>query len=171
MDYMILLYSLFKFLLGLVYALVAIYSGIAIFDMLTKKIKEWEEIKKGNLAVSIYMAAIIFTLSLIIEGSVRTTIASVNTNLSLTILLTLLVFDFIKLILTTIIAVFIIYITLLIIDAITKDLDEFEEINNGNLSVALLVAMVIISVGFIIRATVIDISSNLQLIDILYKVV
>ncbi len=163
------MYAIAKFIIGVFYALVAIYTGIWMFDALTKKIEEWREIKDGNMAVAIYMAAVVFTLAMIVEAGVRTTLTGL-TSFSLTELTIVAVFDFIKLLIATVLGVIAIYATLSLMDRITKDVDEYEEINRGNVAVAILVAVILISVGFIIRATVFDIAQNFSIIDVVFSI-
>lgn len=163
------LYIIVKFIIGIFYGLVAIYTSIWTFDALTKKIEEWKEMKDGNIAVAIYMAAVVFTLAMIVEGGIRTTLAGLS-SFSLTELTVLAVFDFIKLLIVTFLGVGAIYVTLTLMDKITKDIDEYEEINRGNIAVAILVAVILISIGFVIRTTVYDIAQNFNIVDVVLSI-
>jgi uncharacterized membrane protein YjfL (UPF0719 family) len=67
----------------------------------------------------------------------------------------------IQLILGIILAVVAIYIALKILDKMTKGIDEFKELDKGNVAVALEMAGVIIAVAIIIQSGVMGITSAL----------
>ena len=67
----------------------------------------------------------------------------------------------IQLILGIILAVVAIYIALKILDKMTKGIDEFKELEKGNVAVALEMAGVIIVVAIIIQSGVMGITSAL----------
>lgn len=45
----------------------SLWAGLRVFTALTKNIDEFEEIKNNNIAVAIFIAVILITLSLFIE--------------------------------------------------------------------------------------------------------
>ncbi len=48
-------------------AIAAIYIALNILDKLTKGIEEFEELKKGNVAVALEMAGVIIATAIIIQ--------------------------------------------------------------------------------------------------------
>jgi len=62
--------ALLQLVLGIVLAIVAIYLALNILDKLTKGIEEFEEIKKGNVAVALEMAGVIIAVAVIIQSGV-----------------------------------------------------------------------------------------------------
>jgi len=66
----ILIVSVLQLVLGIVLAIVAIYLALNILDKLTKGIEEFEELKKGNVAVALEMAGVIITTAVIIQSGV-----------------------------------------------------------------------------------------------------
>lgn len=62
--------SLIQLILGIVLAIAAIYLALNILDKLTKGIEEFEELKKGNVAVALEMAGVIITTAIIIQSGV-----------------------------------------------------------------------------------------------------
>lgn len=50
-------------------------TGIAIalkiFDLTTSRVDEWEEIKKGNIAMAIVLAAVIIALGIVVASAVH----------------------------------------------------------------------------------------------------
>ncbi|HEY9245856.1 MAG TPA: DUF350 domain-containing protein [Candidatus Methanoperedens sp.] len=66
----IIILSIVQLLLGIVLAIIAIYLALNILDKLTKGIEEFEELKKGNVAVALEMAGVIITVAIIIQSGV-----------------------------------------------------------------------------------------------------
>ncbi len=63
--------SILQLILGIVLAIAAIYLALNILDKLTKGIEEFEELKKGNVAVALEMAGVIITTAVIIQSGVQ----------------------------------------------------------------------------------------------------
>ncbi len=62
--------AIIQLILGIGLAIVAIYLALNILDKLTKGIDEFEELKKGNVAVALEMAGVIITVAIIIQSGV-----------------------------------------------------------------------------------------------------
>jgi putative membrane protein len=61
-------------LLNIMYAVVGVilmFVAYKVFDILSPKINFEEELKKGNIAVAIFIAALFISISLIIGGSLN----------------------------------------------------------------------------------------------------
>ncbi|KCZ73456.1 protein of unknown function (DUF350) [Candidatus Methanoperedens nitroreducens] len=69
-DIFSLIASIIQLILGVVLAIAAIYLAINILDKLTKGIDEFEELKKGNVAVALEMAGVIIAVAIIIQAGV-----------------------------------------------------------------------------------------------------
>ncbi len=63
--------ALIQLILGIVLAIAAIYLALNVLDKLTKGIEEFEELKKGNVAVALEMAGVIVTTAIIIQSGVQ----------------------------------------------------------------------------------------------------
>jgi uncharacterized membrane protein YjfL (UPF0719 family) len=59
-----------QLILGIVLAVGAIYLALYILDKLTKGVDEFEEIKKGNIAVALMMGGVIIAVAVIIQSGV-----------------------------------------------------------------------------------------------------
>ena len=59
-----------QLILGIVLAVGAIYLALNILDKLTKGVDEFEEIKKGNVAVALMMGGVIISVAVIIQSGV-----------------------------------------------------------------------------------------------------
>lgn len=73
-----LLISVIKLLIGLVIAVFSVYIGIRLIDSLTPDINEISELKKGNIAIAIVMAAVMIAVAFVIKGSVDIVLDSLD---------------------------------------------------------------------------------------------
>src|SRR5512136_16624 len=62
--------AFFQLIIGIVLAVAAIYLALYILDKLTKGVEEFEEIKKGNVAVALEMGGVIIAVAVIIQSGV-----------------------------------------------------------------------------------------------------
>jgi uncharacterized membrane protein YjfL (UPF0719 family) len=62
--------SIAQLVLGIALAVGAIYLALNILDKLTKGVEEFEELKKGNVAVALEMAGVIIAVAVIIQSGV-----------------------------------------------------------------------------------------------------
>lgn len=53
------------------------YLGLWVFGKLTREIEEWEELKKGNVAIGVAMAAIVIAVAVVVTQGVATLIEAV----------------------------------------------------------------------------------------------
>ncbi len=56
--------------IGVMLAILSIYIAINVLDKITVGIDEFKELKKGNVAIAIIMAAVLFAVSFVIRGAV-----------------------------------------------------------------------------------------------------
>jgi len=70
--------GLFNLSVGVVLSVLSIYVAVNVLDKITVGIDEFKELKKGNVAVAILMAAVLFAVSYVISGAVAGMAASVS---------------------------------------------------------------------------------------------
>jgi uncharacterized membrane protein YjfL (UPF0719 family) len=66
-----------QLVLALALAVLMQYVGLRVFGELTKELDEWAQLKKGNAAVGIVMAAIVIAISTIVSQGVASIIAAI----------------------------------------------------------------------------------------------
>lgn len=66
-----------QLLLALALAVAMQYVGLSIFGRMTKDLDEWAELRKGNAAIGIVMAAIVIAISTIVSQGVASIIAAI----------------------------------------------------------------------------------------------
>ncbi|WML66671.1 MAG: hypothetical protein METHP_00115 [Methanoregula sp. SKADARSKE-2] len=69
--------ALIQLILGIILAVGAIYLALNVLDKLTKGVEEFEELKKGNVAVALEMAGVIIAVAVIIQSGVIGITASI----------------------------------------------------------------------------------------------
>ncbi len=149
--------GIIQLIIAVILSVIALYIGFSIFGKLTSKIDEEKELAKGNVAVGILVASIFISISIIVQSG----IVGISTGLKSAISGNIfpLIGSFIQLILGLIMAIIGIFIALNVLDRLTKEIDEFKEIEKGNVAVALEMGGVIIAVSIIIQAGIIGITS------------
>ncbi|HPA07475.1 MAG TPA: DUF350 domain-containing protein [Methanoregulaceae archaeon] len=159
MDIVTAFVGLIQLIIAILLAVVALYIGYSTFSKITKGIDEIQELKKGNVAVGIIIAAIFFAIAIVIQSGVAG--ISIGITNALAGDWWSLIAAFIQLILGIILAIATIYLALNILDRLTKGINEFEELKKGNVAVALMMAGVIVATAVIIQSGVIGITSAL----------
>ena len=147
-----------QLIVALFLAIGVIYIGISLFGRMTKGLDEWEELKKGNAAVGIVLTAIIISLATVTQSGIAgLTGALMNVSASGDYIMAV-IGGVVQLIVGIVMAVIAIWLAISILDRITKDIDEPAELKKGNVAVAIVMAGVLIAVGFIIQAGVAGLS-------------
>jgi uncharacterized membrane protein YjfL (UPF0719 family) len=151
-----------QLIVGLALAMGSVYIGLKMFDRLTKGVDEWAQIKKGNVAVGIVMAAVIFAIANVVQSGVVTITSGLGANQDVGKMLVSLLIGFINLAIGLIAAVVSVWIAIKVLDRITTDIDEMAELQKGNVAVAVIMAGVLIAVSFVIGSAVSGISNALN---------
>jgi uncharacterized membrane protein YjfL (UPF0719 family) len=135
-----------RLVLSISFAVIGLYIASWILGKLTKEINEWEEISKGNNAVAIYMAGIFLSVAIIIGPGVL--------GLFRTLEIVGIALGFIQLIFALILAVAAQYIGLSVLSKLIKGVNTWEELKNGNIATAIVMAATVVAVGTIVATGV-----------------
>ncbi|VVB66468.1 Uncharacterised protein [Candidatus Gugararchaeum adminiculabundum] len=152
--------GILKFIIAAVLAIFSVYFGIRAYDRMTEGIEEMRELKKGNVAVGVVMAAVI----LIIAFVTRATVMEMNTNMkvgmSASLLGIIVLVGVVKLAFALLITLFVIYIALNVLAMVTRDIDEIEELNRNNVAVGLMIAGVLLAVVLVTMTSLESIAAS-----------
>lgn len=159
--------AVIQFLFGLALGIGTIYLSIRLFDKFTHGINEWNELKKGNIAVGILFAAVILSIAIIIQEGVMALTNYISEEMSLPVLLVTLIIGLINLTIAVLIAILAVYVALRVLDKITSEIDEMEELKKGNVAVAILMSAVLLAVSFVIKGAVAGITNIINVVTIL----
>jgi uncharacterized membrane protein YjfL (UPF0719 family) len=151
--------GIIQLLLAIILAVIALYIGFSVLSRITKGIDEEKELLKGNVAVGIIIAAVFFAIAIVVQSGVAGVSIGIAKALSGDFIT--LAVAVIQLILGILLAIAAIFIALNVLDRLTKGIEEFKEIQKGNIAVALMMAGVIVSTAVIIQSGVIGITAAL----------
>ena len=131
-----------RLVLSISFAVIGLYIASWVLGKLTKEISEWEEISKGNQAVAIYMAGIFLSVAIIMGPGIL--------GLFRTMEIVGIALGFVQLIFALVLAVAAQYIGLSVLSKLIKGVDAWEELKNGNIAVAIVMAATVVAVGTIV---------------------
>jgi uncharacterized membrane protein YjfL (UPF0719 family) len=134
--------AIVRLVFAIIFAVVAIYIASSVLGRLTKQFEEWDEIKKGNVAVAVYMAGIFISIATIIGPGVI--------GLFVRLDLLAIIWGFVQLIIALALAVAAQYVGLSVLDKLTKGIDEWAELKKGNVAVGLVMAAVVIAIAAVV---------------------
>jgi uncharacterized membrane protein YjfL (UPF0719 family) len=155
--------ALIALLISLWLAMQAVKKAIEMFDKTTQGIDEWTELAKGNTAVGIVMAAMIYAVGNIISNGVEgLTRAVMAPSLSLAFVLSV-VIGIINLLVALWIATSVVSLAIKTLDKATEKIEEMKEIAKGNVAVAVMVAGVLLAVSHVVGSAVSGLANVLNI--------
>ena len=131
-----------RLVLAIIFAVVGLYIASWVLGKLNKEIDEWKEIGKGNNAVAIYMAGIFISVAIIIGPGII--------GLFRTLDLIGIVLGFAQLVLALTLAVAMQYIGLSVLSKLTKGVEQWKELKNGNVAIGIVMAAIVIAIATIV---------------------
>jgi uncharacterized membrane protein YjfL (UPF0719 family) len=158
------LIAITQFVVSILLAAIATYLGIWLFERATRDIDEWKEIRQGNLAVGLTLAAVVVGLAIILRPAVSAALPAFGDRLApdvagrlvpIYVLLMMLVRALLGLVLGVAAILFAIWLFL----RLTSELDEIGELAKGNTSVATMLAGVIIAIALLVSPVVAGITN------------
>jgi len=131
-----------RLVLAIVFAIAGLYIASWVLGKVTKEIDEWEEIRKGNHAVAIYMAGIFISVAIIVGPGII--------GLFRTLDAVGIVLGFVQLVLALILAVIMQYVGLSVLGRLTKEVEEWKELKKGNVVIGIVMASIVIAISTIV---------------------
>jgi uncharacterized membrane protein YjfL (UPF0719 family) len=131
---------------GLFLSLTTFYISTRFFDKLTSNLDEWEEIKKGNIAVGIFFSSIILSVFLIVSPSIVSLVLSNSLNS--------LVFNLFKFLISLVLSIVLPFLALFALDYLTPQINELEELKKGNIAISLYLSFGLLGISLIISSLV-----------------
>jgi uncharacterized membrane protein YjfL (UPF0719 family) len=131
---------------------IAAYLAFYLFQWFTRNLDEWEELRQGNPAVGIVLGAIVLSVAIVLRPAL-----TVNTGLwdiGRALYVRVLVIEALQLAVGLILAVITLALALFLFAALTRGIDEVEELKKGNLAIAGLLAGVVISVALMVSQAI-----------------
>jgi len=154
-----------QLVIAVIFAVLALYIGFSVFGKVTKDVDEQKELKKGNVAFGIIVAAIFIAIGIMVQSGVAGISVGISKAATLGFAsvdgIVVIIVAIVQLVLGVLLAVGAIYLALSVLDRFTRELAEFEELKKGNVAVALEMAGVIIAVSLIIQSGITGITAAL----------
>ncbi len=142
-----------QFLMGIALALASAWGAVFLFSHLTAGMKWSKEVRAGNAAVSVLLAACAVSIGIVLasglSGFTDTLLSSTSSSAYLAIMAGLF-----RVAAGIAGAAASSYISLRVIDVLTSEIDEVKELSGGNMAVALLMAGVLIGTAIVMSAGV-----------------
>lgn len=147
-----LLLSLAQLIIAIILSAVLAFLSFYLFQWFTRDLDEWEELRQGNRAVGVVLGAILVATALILRPAlaVDTTMWDVGYQVYGRVLLA----EALQLAVGLVLAVLALGLAVLIFAALTRGIDEIEELKKGNLAVGGLLGGVILGVGLMVSQAV-----------------
>jgi uncharacterized membrane protein YjfL (UPF0719 family) len=129
------------------------YLSVWLFERITRDIDESAELRRGNLAVGIVMGAIVIAVGLIVRPALQNPLIAADVGRARPL------YELLVNAVGVLIALFLAVVAMggavWLFTRLTKDLDEWVELAQGNQAVALLLAGVVLAVA-LLTATAVD---------------
>jgi len=145
-GYPILLFA--QLVIAIVLGAVATYLSIVLLNRATRGIDEWQALRDGNVAVGIVLGAMVIGVVSVLRPALNLPIAGWDVG-SIRVWVALGV-EAVQMLLGLVLAVLSILFAVWLFDRLTTQLDEFAELERGNVAVAALLAGVIIGVSLLV---------------------
>ncbi len=156
MNSQTLIFSLIEIGISILLGVLILYLSYKLID---KLIKDKFKIKNDNISYSIFVSSVLFSVAYLISGIKSPILNSIkllidNPDYSGIIVLDGLKYSllFISIIIITIVVV--IFLSIFLFTIMTKDIDEFKEIKNNNIAIAIITATLVISISLLVKESV-----------------
>ena len=144
--------SLAQLAVAILLSAIAAYLAFYLFQWFTRDLDEWEELRQGNPAIGIVLGAILIAVAIVLRPAlnVNTAFWDVGAQRFFRVLLA----QGLQLSVGLLLAVVTLALALYLFAALTRGIDEVEELKKGNLAIAGLMAGVVIGVGLMVGQAV-----------------
>jgi uncharacterized membrane protein YjfL (UPF0719 family) len=129
------------------------FLSVWLFERTTRDIDEWAQLRQGNLAVGIVMAAIIVAVGIIVRPALQEPLINIDAGRARP--LYELMVNAVGLLVALFLAIVAVGFSVWLFTRLTTDLDEWTELAEGNRAVAVLMAGVIVAIA-VLTATAVD---------------
>lgn len=146
------LLSLAQLVVAIILSAIAAYLAFYLFQWFTRGLDEWEALRGGNAAVGLVLGAIVVAVAIVLRPALL--VDSSAWDLGHAPFIRVLVAEALQLAVGLVLAVVTLVLALYLFAALTRGIDEIEELKAGNLAIAGLLAGVVIGVGLMVSQAV-----------------
>lgn len=147
-----LLISLSQLAVALILSAVAAYLTFFLFQLFTRNLDEGDALRQGNTAVGLVLGAMLIAVAIVLRPAivVSPSVWDVGRDFFFRVLLA----QVLQLVVGMFLAVITLTAGLYLFSALTRGIDEVEELGKGNMAIAGLLAGVVISMGLMVAQAV-----------------
>lgn len=138
-----------QLVISIITAALVAFLSIWLFDKTTRGIDEWNELRKGNVAVGVVLAALIVGVGIILRPGLAPAALNLDVGPTNAVVIKLAV-QLIQILVGLLLSVVAIGASLWIFTRLTGAIDEWAEIGRGNVSIAIVLAGVVIATALIV---------------------
>lgn len=157
--------GLIQLVITLVFAVLALYIGLAVYSRIVQTVDTDAEFSRGNVAVAIVIAAVFVAIAIVVVYGAAGLTMGIGKALETGMLTVdgffILGIALVQFFLGIVLAVGAIALSLKVLERLVTGIDVFKELQKGNVAVALMVAGIIIAMAVIIQSGVLGITSLL----------
>jgi uncharacterized membrane protein YjfL (UPF0719 family) len=147
-----LLLGLAQLIIAVILSAIAAYLAFYLFQWFTRDLDEWEELRQGNPAVGIVLGATVLSVAIVLRPAFAVNSASWDAGRDLYV--RVLLAEALQLAVGLVLAVVTLAAALYLFAALTRGIDEVEELKKGNLAIAGLLAGVVLSVAVMVSQAI-----------------
>jgi uncharacterized membrane protein YjfL (UPF0719 family) len=159
-NFLEVLLAIVKVLIGVILAVIAVNIGLVLFEKITHMGKMGElnilkELENGNAAVAILMIGVVLAIAIVIRSGILslTNIPSFDAAYAWNV-----AWGFAQMLISILISIISIYLALWVLRRFMEGKDIIQDIKDGNIAMGIVIAGIVISIAFIIEASVAGIS-------------
>jgi uncharacterized membrane protein YjfL (UPF0719 family) len=146
------LLSLAQLVVAVILSAIAAYLAFYLFQWFTRGLDEEAELRAGNPAVGIVLGAIVVAVAIVLRPAL--VVDSAAWDVGHDPFLRVLLAEALQLAVGLVLAVGTLLLALYLFAGLTRDIDEIEELQKGNLAIAGLLAGVVLGVGLMVSQAV-----------------
>ena len=135
--------------IALIGAVFSVFLALGLLNKMTGHLDEWEELKKGNVAVGILFLAVILSVLLMIAPTAFGSISMIQHFRPALNFAVDLVISLANIFLASVFSIFALYVGFQVEDKVTQDIDELKELKKGNVAVALMIGALLVGIAFV----------------------
>ena len=143
-----LFFSGVQFLVAIVAAAIVAYLSVWLFNKATRDIDEWNELRKGNLAVGVILGAMIIGVGIVLRPALAPLALNLDATAADAVAYRILLHGA-QVLVGIVLAVVSLGLSLWLFTRLTGSIDEWAEIGRGNVAIAAVLAGVIIATALI----------------------
>lgn len=154
------LLSLAQLVIAIILGAVVAFLSFYLFQWFSRDLDEWEELRQGNPAVGVVLGAILVSVALILRPALA--VDTETWDAGHQVYVQLLLAEALQIAMGLILAVLALGLALLVFLALTRGIDEVEELKKGNLAVGGLLAGVVLAVGMMVSQAVTQVTTAIS---------